>query len=408
MDQFRTIYGAELLRRLRSRAFVVGLLFGGLGVALVTWLPSLLASVQFAQMRSIAVAGPAALVSPARALLERSGDFTVRVVATPKSRPDANALSRLGVSSLLELSQRDRRLQVTIYTRDPSNVQLAAIRGPLLPLDLALSTHRPPEQLRRQLAFPIDVRSVTARFSSAAAATTAHAIAFLLLFLLYMLIVFNSQLVLTSVAEEKTSRIAELLVASVDLSTLLIAKIFASTTLAALQMGSWIFLGFVLPHAIPGASNPIGASVAPISLSALPLSTTLGFLVFFVLGFLQMAVFFAGAGSLVNRTEDLGAISGPLFLPVIAAFIIAIMALSNPDATFAVVCSFVPVLSPFVMFARLAVSSVPLVQLALAASIDIACVVLFSIAGGRLYRVGMLLYGRAPSWPQVAKTMFGR
>ncbi len=409
MSQFGTIYLAELLRRLRSRAFIVGLFFGGAGVALMTWFPSLIASMQFAQMRTVALAGPPALVVPAKTLLERSGDFAVHVVAMPKSPTTAATLARLRVGSLLELSQRSQRLRVTIYTRDPSDVRTATVRGPLLPLHLALLTHRPPEQLRRELNFPIVVRSVE-RFSTSAASTAGHTIAFVMLFLLYMLIVFNSQLVLTSVAEEKTSRIAELLVSSVDLATLLVAKVLASTTLAVLQMAAWVIIGFALSRgapAVPAVGNADSAFVS-VSLSALPLSTILGFLAFFALGFLQMAVLFAGAGSLVNRTEDLGAISGPLFLPVIAAFVVAIVALSNPDAPFAVVCSFLPVLSPFVMFSRLAVSNVPLVQLLMAGAIDVACVILFSLAGGRLYRVGMLFYGRAPSWPQVARTIFSK
>jgi ABC-2 type transport system permease protein len=406
VEQFGTIYAAELLRRLRSRAFIIGLLFGGLGVALVTWLPTLLASVQFAQMRSVALAGPPGLVSPAKTLLGRSSDFAVRVVPVPASTPTAATLERLHVGSLFELSRRGQRLTVTIYARDPSDVRIAAVRGPLLPLDLALSTHRSPEQLRRQLNFPIAIHSVE-RFTSAAASSAAHTVAFLMLFLLYMLIVFNSQLVLTSVAEEKTSRIAELLVASVDLTALLLAKIAASTTLAMLQMATWMVIGFALSHGTP-AIGGTGTEFVSFSLAAVPPETVAGFLAFFILGFAQMAVLFAGAGSLVNRTEDLGAISGPLFLPVIAAFIVAIMTLSSPDAPFALVCSFVPILSPFVTFARLAVSTVPLAQLLAAGAIDVACVILFSLIGGRLYRVGMLLYGRAPSWPQVARTMLGR
>lgn len=407
MRQFWVIFVAELLRRLRSRAFIVGLIFGGVGVAFMTLLPSLLSSLQFAEMRSLAIAGPHSLVTPAAALLRRNGDFSVRVVPEPKRAPTVASLGRYHAGSLLELSEENGRLHVSVYARDPSNVELAAIRGPLLPLDLALSTHRSPDELRRELNFPVTVHSVTARFGNAAAAESAHTIAFVLLFLLYMLIVFNSQLVLTSVAEEKTSRIAELLVASVDLTTLLCAKVFASTCLAALQMATWIVIGFALSH---GSS---GGGTAPtllnsVSIGSVPTVVIAGFLVFFVLGFLQMAVLFAGAGSLVNRTEDLGAIGGPLFLPVIAAFVIAILALSSPDAPFAVVCSLLPIFSPFVMFSRLAVSNVPEGQIVAAIVIDVASVIFFSLLGGRLYRIGMLLYGRSPSWPQIVNTMVRR
>lgn len=414
MKQFGIIYAAELLRRLRSRAFIAGLLFGGIGVAFVTWLPSLIASVQFGEVRTVAVSGPSQLTAEAKKLLERSSDYTVRIVPAPATQPNREMLTRWHVGSLFELSQSHGRLRVAIYARDPSNVRLATVRGPLLPLDLALGTHRSPEVLRRELDFPIVVRSVTANLASAEASDTAHAIAFLMLFLLYMLIVFNSQLVLTSVAEEKTSRIAELLVSSTDLTGLLWAKILASTTLAVAQMATWVTIGFVLSFLVPtpgagggmagGEANPFGLT----SFSAISPATVAGFIAFFILGFAQTAVLFAGVGSLVNRTEDLGALSGPLFLPVIAAFVIAIMALSSPDAPFAVVSSLVPILSPFVMFTRLAVSSVPGAQLLAAAIIDVAAVALLSAIGGRLYRVGMLLYGRMPSWPQIGRAILGR
>lgn len=412
MRQFGVIYTAELLRRLRSRAFIAGLIFGGVGVALVTWLPSLISSMQFGEIRSVAVTGPPRLAAEAKRLLERSSDYTVRIVPIPSTPPNRTMLAHWHVASLFELSESGGRLRVIIYARDPSNVRLATVRGPLLPLDLALGTNRSPEELRQKLDFPIVVRSVTASLASAQASDTAHAIAFLMLFLLYMLIIFNSQLVLTSVAEEKTSRIAELLVSSTDLTGLLWAKILSSTTLAVAQMATWVAIGFVLSFVVPSGGGGIaGGQVSPFgmtSFSAVPATTIVGFIGFFILGFAQTAVLFAGIGSLVNRTEDLGALSGPLFLPVIAAFIIAIMALSSPDAPFAVASSLVPILSPFVMFTRLAVSSVPAVQLLGAALIDVVAVAVLSLIGGRLYRVGMLLYGRMPSWPQIGRAIVGR
>ena len=402
MSIFVTVLSAEVLRRLRSRAFVAGLIFGSLSIALITRMPALMASTAFGQEHYTAVAGPAALTGPAKALLEKDGSLAVRIVRESATAPTPAMLAAWHVGSLLELSRTGDRLRVIVYTQDPSEVHLSAIRDALLPLDVSLGTHRSPMQLSSELAFPVSVRSVT-NFRNAAQSASAHETAYLLLILLYMLIVFNSQLLLTSVAEEKTSRIAELLVSSVDLTILLSAKIAASTVLALLQMAAWFVIVAVLGGGIASSATSTGA--AP--LAGLPPATAIGFLAFFVLGFLQMAVIFAGAGSLVNRTEDLGAVSGPLFLPVIIALIVAIVALTNPNAPYVVVCSFVPVISPFVMFSRLAISSVPAAQLLAAAFIDIACVVLFALAGARLYRVGMLLYGRPPSWRQAARTIAG-
>ncbi len=402
--QFGTIFAAELARRLRSRSFILGLLFGGIGIAVVTRLPALILSVQSGAMHTIALSGPSALVAPADALLQ-GGGYAVHDVPPPRTRPTSVMLRSWRAGSLVVLARKRGGLAVTIYADDPDEAPVSAVRSRLLPLELALRTHRTPHEMRAELAFPVAVHSVTRRFHSAAESAAAHAVAYLLLFLLYMLIVFNNQLVITSVAEEKTSRVAEILVATVDLSSLLAAKIAASTLLAALQMASWLAIAAVLTGG--GAAAGAGSAGAD-ALAAISPETVIGFPLFFVLGFLQMSVLSAGIASLVNRTEDLGSVAGPLFLPVIVAFVLAIMTLAAPNAPFAVVASFVPVLSPFVMFARVAVSNVPPLSIGAAALVDLVSVALFAIAGGRLYRVGMLLYGRTPSWPQILRAIFSR
>jgi ABC-2 type transport system permease protein len=137
------------------------------------------------------------------------------------------------------------------------------------------------------------------------------------------------------------------------------------------------------------------------SLSGISPGDVAAFVLFFVIGFLQTATLFAAVASLINRTEDLGSLSGPLFLPVIAALIIAMSALAVPDAPAVVVTSFVPLIAPFVMFARIVVGSVPAWQIGASLAINIAAIYIIAVLGGRVYRVGMLLYGRAPRPAQI-------
>jgi ABC-2 type transport system permease protein len=109
----------------------------------------------------------------------------------------------------------------------------------------------------------------------------------------------------------------------------------------------------------------------------------------------------AGLGSLVNRTEDLGSVSIPVVMPVVFAFILAIVAIQVPDLPWIVGVSFLPLVSPFVMFARIAVTDVPIWQIVLCVAINVVALWAIAIAAGKLYRVGMLLYGRAPNLKQV-------
>ena len=213
--------------------------------------------------------------------------------------------------------------------------------------------------------------------------------------------------------EEKTNRIAELLVAAIDPLALLYGKIAASIVLAVIQMVAWGVAAFaagggfgVLLSAQPGAAQhgeaatsmlAVGGAIKPLALPS--------FVFLLFVGLLQFSTMYAAIGSLVSRPEDLGSISSALIVPIVAAFITAILALDAPNSGFVVVASFIPLISPFVMFVRVVMDDPPLWQLLLCAVINLAFLGFVTVAAGRLYRVGMLLYGRPPKLAQIWKTV---
>ena len=131
----------------------------------------------------------------------------------------------------------------------------------------------------------------------------------------------------------------------------------------------------------------------------------LAFLAFFVLGFAQYGVLYAAAASLINRTEDLGSVAGPLVVPVVVGILLAVFGLQFPNAPNIVVCSLLPLVSPFVMFTRIVVSTVPAWQIALSLAINLATAILLAWMAGKVYRVGLLMYGRSPSFKQILATL---
>ena len=402
MNEIITVYSAELMRRLRSRVFWIGLCFGLLGIAAMMKLPQFLVTTLEQNARAVALAGDPALIERAKPLLQK--DFKVTGTLPGVTVPKESDLSGTRAGAIAMLGRDAHALRVTVYAKDPSNFSTASFRRDLLPLNVQLATHLTQAQAQSMLAIAVDVRTIASKFGTASAADSARGIAYVLLVFLYILIVLNSQLILTSVAEEKTSRIAELLVASVDPTVLLIAKIASSATLALLQMGSWIGLALLL-GAQPGASGMAAGSPEahsmPISLDGISSADITSFLTFFALGYLEMATLFAAVGSMINRTEDLGSLSGPLFLPVIAAFFIAMLALGVPDSPIVGIASFIPVVSPFVMFARVVVSDVPAWQIAISIALNLAAICIIAMAAGKIYRIGMLLYGRPPKFSQI-------
>ena len=397
------VYAAEIARRIKSRPFIVGLLVGILGITLLTKLPSFLDRT-ITSSNAVVLVGDASLTARAKPLLADS----YHILATLPAQPvDDDLLKSRHASAAIALAGTPSGLRVMVYAHDPASIREATLRRELLPLQLELATHRSAAAVRGISDIPIRIEAVASKFASAGQAAAAKGIAYTLIIFLYLLILLNSQLVISSVAEEKTSRIAELLVASVNPTALLIGKILASATLGFLQLA--VFVGTAVYLGSGGSSGAAhvqsGSSEQLFSLSsALDVITpwiVLAFLAFFLIGFLQLATLFAGAASLINRTEDLGSITLPLVMPVVAAFLIAIVALDAPDTPLVVVTSYVPLLAPFVMFARIVVSNVPFWQIALSLAINVAALWGIAVLAGKIYRVGMLLYGRSPSLRQV-------
>lgn len=405
MNEFITVYSAEVMRRLRSRAFLVGLVIGAFGIFVMLKLPGMVEGFT-SQSNRIALAGDPAVISAARPLLKK--DFHIGAALPGVTQPTAADLESHGkASAVIVLVREPHGLRAAIYAKDPSAINTAQLRRDLLPLNIGFSTALSPKQVAALMNMPVDVHPLASKFGTAAQADQARVVANVLIFLLYLLIVLNSQLIMTSVAEEKTSRIAELLVASVNPKALLAGKIAASASLAIVQMVVWVAIGFAVgAHTPPtgaaaqtGSAPPSGSDV--FALTGISSIDIAGFVIFFLLGYLQTATMFAAIGSLINRTEDIGSIGGPFFIPVIAALLIAITALEAPDAPFVVVTSFIPLIAPFVMFARIVVSSVPLWQIALSFAINVAAIYAIAVLAGKIYRVGMLLYGRPPKLAQL-------
>lgn len=402
MNDFITVYSAETMRRLRSRIFVVGVLLGAAGIGLLIKLPVYMEKVAN-QANRVAVAGDPQLVSQAPPFL-RKDYHVVQTLPGKTSVVPADLSDDKKISAIIVLRRNGHRMSAAVYARDPGNITVSSLRRDLLPLSLQAATGLSRAQLAAAMTLPVSVRAVNSKFGNAAQANDARIIAYIMLFALYILIMINSQLIMSSVAEEKTSRIAEMLVASVNPSALLSGKIAASATLAVVQMIIWIAIGFIL-GAHPGAPTAVAGSDSArettFSLSSVSTGDLAGFAAFFLLGYIQVSTMFAAVGSLVNRTEDLGALAGPLVIPIVAAFLIAMTALAAPNTPVVVITSFVPLIAPFVMFARIVVSDVPLWQVLLSLAINIAATWAIAVLAGKIYRVGMLLYGRPPKLSQI-------
>jgi ABC-2 type transport system permease protein len=149
---------------------------------------------------------------------------------------------------------------------------------------------------------------------------------------------------------------------------------------------------------LPDVANGIAA--ANISLPII-----IFFILFFVCGYLLYAFIYAGLGSTVSKIEDAGAVTTlPQFF-VIAAFIVSIFGMANLDAAYVKVLSYVPFFSPYIMFARRSMGEAGYLQGAIAVLILVPTIVLFAWIAAKIYRIGVMMYGKPMKLKDIVKTL---
>jgi ABC-2 type transport system permease protein len=409
LNLLAVIFQAEFLRKVRSRPFIIGTLLGIVGIFAFTSLPALLAHVFSSGGKNLVLIGEPALTNAAAELVR--DDYTI--VAQERAIEGTPTIAFLDdhgkAAGAVTLVRDAKGIHGTAYLRDAGSWS-STFAHDIAPLNVAYATNVSPARISGLLRVPIATKSLDAKFTDERSANTARGVAYLLVFMLYLSIILNAQAVMASVAEEKTSRIAELLVATVSPAQLLAGKIFAAGSAGAIQLGLWAATGIYTGQqmiAFFSAGPSTGASAATPTIGAIPITTVQGiaFVLFFIVGFVQYSTMYAAAASLINRTEDLGSVTIPLVIPVVVGFMLAQFAIAEPHSQGVAIVSQVPLLAPFVMFTRIAVATVPLWEIALSLAINIAATVGIVWAAGKVYRVGLLMYGKMPSLRQIVATV---
>jgi ABC-2 type transport system permease protein len=245
----------------------------------------------------------------------------------------------------------------------------------------------------------------------------AVAVGYLIAFLLYMMIMLYGQMVLRGVLEEKTTRVSEMVVSSVSTDTLLAGKVLGIGLVALTQVFAWIGLSivigmYVLPlvfgavggGAAPAAGGgPSGMDAAMAAMPSLSLGAGIALLAFFVLGFIFYSALFAAAGAMVSSQEDAQQASMPIVVLLISSVIFMGPIVTNPGTTLARVMSLIPFSAPILMPLRMTLVPVPWYEiLGSIGGVVVACLLAIWLSA-RIYRVGLLMYGKRPSLTELAR-----
>lgn len=240
-----------------------------------------------------------------------------------------------------------------------------------------------------------------------AAHTQAMILAYFLLFMIYMALVMYGNMVASGVAEEKSSRIMEVMVSTVKPLELMFGKIIGVGALGLVQFALWMGTGLIM--ASIGKAGLLGESLGGgASLSTLPLSTVLWFGLYFLLGYFFYASIFAAAGALVSRVEEVSQVVTLLLMFIVVGFLAAYISFLNPNSNFAVATSLIPFTAPMVMYARIVLANPPLIEVVCSIVIMLVAIVLGTWISSKIYRIGILLYGKRPTVRQVLQLLRDR
>ncbi len=224
-------------------------------------------------------------------------------------------------------------------------------------------------------------------------------LSFVMALLIYSTIIGYGAFISSSVIGEKSSKVMEILISSVKPFELMIGKIIGIGLVALTQYAVWVIAALALSglslKGLGGAASKINFEIPPLLLFY--------FVLYFVLGYLIYATLYAATGSIFENEQDAQSLQFPITFLVILAMVFVSLIISKPDSPLATLLSLVPFFAPILMIGRLSVTDVPLWQILL--SLVLMAVTFYAILWGsaKIYRIGVLLYGKKPSLNEVMK-----
>ncbi len=229
----------------------------------------------------------------------------------------------------------------------------------------------------------------------------ARGLVYILLFLIYFAVVLYSGMIATEVATEKSSRVMEILISSVSPIKHMFAKILGVGLLSLTQLALLMIVGYFSLT----SNDSMGSMEGFLGFSEVPVSTIIYAAIFFILGYFLYATLAALLGSLVSRIEDVQQMITPMTLLIVAGFMIAMFGLSAPDNTFVTITSYIPFFTPMLMFMRVGMLNLAFWEPILGIIILVATIMILAIFGARVYKGGVLMYGKSNSYKDIKKAL---
>lgn len=399
----------ELIERVRSKWFLIGTLLGPIVMLAVILVPAILASRDESKVR-VAIINQMPADAAERAELDREllAGFALvgwegRVVDDPGEAALLSQIQGREINGFLQvpadvLGGGRVTYQGDNGTNAPAMARLTGVVTAVVQHRRGVAAGISDEQVKKMLA---PVALVTKHTTGEAAGSSGMAtfiVGYVVMFILYLAIILYASNVMRSVVQEKTSRVVELMVAAVKPRSLMGGKVAGVGAVGLIQLVVWLGMAVVTMKyksvllSLFGVADAGGVSVPPLSLGEVGVILT-----YFVLGYFLYACVYAAVGAMVSTEQEAQQAQMPVMTLIIIAVACVQLVANDPRGSAAVALTTIPFFSPLLMPMRYLLGGAGALDLALSLGILLVTMVLTVIAAGRIYRVGILMYGKRPS-----------
>jgi ABC-2 type transport system permease protein len=397
----------EYLERVRTKAFLIStilipVLMGG-GIV-----GSIIAGGRAKSTSHIAIVSPdQQLATDLQSELQSGKDSSMTVEVISPGNDD----TRKSLDSMLEDKQIDGYLWIT--PAPTSNARPSFAYTPRSTADIAtkgaitssLRTVLMRERLAHQGMVASDVDAlmqpveVDTRQAGKNADTVSSFVAiYVLFFLMYMVILLYGMNVARSIIEEKTSRVFEVLLATIKPEEMMAGKVIGVGSVGLTQVAVWLTTAVILTST--SLITSFAGGNIHVSLNA---SQIIFFVVYFLLGYLLYSSIAAALGAMVNSEQELQQLNMILVMPLAACMFALSTVIPNPDGLSARIISLIPFCSPLIMYLRISLGHPSAKEVALSIALMIATIYAILWVASRIYRVGILMYGKKPTLPEILR-----
>jgi len=442
MRKILAVIRREFVERVRTRAFIISTILFPLLMATFTVLPALLLRRASGTKRIALVEGvDGAFAGRAADALRsaRRGDSTVPIPYVVEQLPavgrvDAvrdSALSRTGLAKARDPGDAfDGVLVLTEGTLTSGRIQYYGTNvgspAEMRRLEELLQPIVRRERLERLGVDPGvvmkavgNVDLVTQKVSegklTGQSGAATFGLAYGMVFILYLTLMIYGSQVMTSVVEEKSNRIIEVLASSLRPFQLMLGKVIGVGLVGLFQLSIWAatalylgsfggaFMGRMMDDGGRAATTAATSPGGPSFLSAISPTLVVIFLALFILGFLFYAAMFAAVGSMCSTVQDTQQLMMPVTLPIMLGIMTIFALVNDPNGTLGKVITFIPFWAPFALPVRYSITPLPPWEVLSAIAMMILSVLGVAWVAGRVYRVGILSYGKKASFRDVAR-----